>query len=264
MEDKRFSIFRAMFDMMTCYASMNIMKTIILVFGARPEAIKMCPLVKVFHMYSSEFTLRVCVREIFDQDLGVFDVVPDFALNIMQKGQNLYDITSRAIHGVRDVLKQKQSDIVLVHGDTATSTAEALAAFYQQIPVAHVEAGLRTRNIYSPCPEVINRQLTGCIATYHFTPTSLARQNILKEKAHGHVFVTGNTVTDTLHLVSDKLRQDAALVEVQRQVHIRTGYDVTRLEQRRRLVLITVYRREHFRCERVSYARRKIRMSEYY
>ena len=226
------------------------MKTILLVFGTRPEAIKMCPLVKFFQKYPSEFTTRVCVtgqhREMLDQVLGVFEVVPDFDLNIMQRGQDLYDITSRVLLGMRDVLNRVQPDIVLVHGDTTTSTAAALAAFYQQIPVAHVEAGLRTCNIYSPWPEEMNRQITGRIASYHFAPTPCARQNLLEEKVHGHVYVTGNTVIDALFMVLDKLRQDKALAESQRQVLIRAGYDVARLSQGRRLVLITGHRRENF------------------
>ena len=226
------------------------MKKLLFVFGTRPEAIKMCPLVKSFQKNSTEFATHVCVtgqhREMLDQVLQMFDVVPDFDLNIMQRGQDLFDISTRVLLGMRDVLKQIQPDVIFVHGDTTTSTAAALAAFYQQIPVAHVEAGLRTRNIYSPWPEEMNRQLTGRLTTYHFAPTPHARQNLLEEKVHGHVFVTGNTVIDALFMVSDKLRQDTALAEIQKQALIRAGYDVTRLEQEKRLVLITGHRRENF------------------
>lgn len=186
------------------------MKTVMLVFGTRPEAIKMCPLVKEFQKCTTEFKTVVCVtgqhREMLDQVLAIFDIKPDYDLNIMKQGQDLYDVTARVLTGMRDVFKECMPDLVLVHGDTTTSTAAALAAFYQQIPVGHVEAGLRTKNIYSPWPEEMNRQITGRIATYNFTPTSLSENNLIEEKVHGKVFVTGNTVIDALHMVVDKLK----------------------------------------------------------
>lgn len=193
------------------------MKTIMLVFGTRPEAIKMCPLVKEFQKQKDEFKTVVCVtgqhREMLDQVLTIFDVKPDYDLNIMKQGQDLYDVTARVLTGMRDVFKECKPDVVLVHGDTTTSTASALAAFYQQIPVGHVEAGLRTHNIYSPWPEEMNRQITGRIAEYNFAPTPLSEKNLLEEKAHGKVYVTGNTVIDALHMVVDKLNNDAALAK---------------------------------------------------
>lgn len=227
------------------------MKTIMLVFGTRPEAIKMCPLVKEFQKYPEEFKTIVCVtgqhREMLDQVLHIFDVEPDYDLNIMQKGQDLYDITARVLTGMRDVFKECKPDVVLVHGDTTTSTAAALAAFYQQIPVGHVEAGLRTHNIYSPWPEEMNRQITGRIATYNFSPTPLSRQNLETEKAQGEIFVTGNTVIDALHMVVKRLNDDKALAEEQVKVLAEAGYDVTRHTRLgRRLVLITGHRRENF------------------
>ena len=227
------------------------MKTIMLVFGTRPEAIKMCPLVKEFQKYPEEFKTIVCVtgqhREMLDQVLHIFDVEPDYDLNIMQKGQDLYDITARVLTGMRDVFKECKPDVVLVHGDTTTSTAAALAAFYQQIPVGHVEAGLRTHNIYSPWPEEMNRQITGRIATYNFSPTPLSRQNLETEKAQGEIFVTGNTVIDALHMVVKRLNDDKALAEKQVKVLAEAGYDVTRQTRLgRRLVLITGHRRENF------------------
>ena len=228
-----------------------------LVFGTRPEAIKMCPLVKEFQRHPTEFETVVCVtgqhREMLDQVLRIFEVVPDIDLNIMQKGQDLYDITARVLTGMRDVLKETHPDVVLVHGDTTTSTAAALAAFYQQIPVGHVEAGLRTRNIYSPWPEEMNRQITGRIATYNFSPTPLSENNLQEEKAHGQIFVTGNTVIDALHMVVDKLKNDPKLAAEQENVLRAAGYDVTRLQPSaishqpsRKLVLITGHRRENF------------------
>ena len=221
-----------------------------LVFGTRPEAIKMCPLVKEFQKYPNDFKTIVCVtgqhREMLDQVLRIFEVKPDYDLNIMKQGQDLYDVTARVLTGMRDVLKECKPDVVLVHGDTTTSTAAALAAFYQQIPVGHVEAGLRTHNIYSPWPEEMNRQITGRIATYDFAPTPLSEQNLLDEKAQGHIFVTGNTVIDALRMVVDKLKSDKALADEQVNVLKAAGYDVTRLDNGRKLVLITGHRRENF------------------
>ena len=226
------------------------MKKVMLVFGTRPEAIKMCPLVKKFQEYSKDFDTIVCVtgqhREMLDQVLNIFDVKPDFDLNIMKQGQDLYDITARVLTGMRDVFKECKPDVVLVHGDTTTSTAAALAAFYQQIPVGHVEAGLRTHNIYSPWPEEMNRQITGRIATYNFSPTPLSEQNLKEEKAQGQIFVTGNTVIDALHMVVDKLKNDKALANEQIKVLANAGYDVTRLDGGKKLVLITGHRRENF------------------
>ena len=221
-----------------------------LVFGTRPEAIKMCPLVKELQKRSGEFETIVCVtgqhREMLDQVLRIFEVNPDIDLNIMKQGQDLTDVTVRILTGMRDVLKTCQPDVVLVHGDTTTSTAAALAAFYAQIPVGHVEAGLRTHNIYSPWPEEMNRQLTGRIATYNFAPTPLSEKNLLEENAHGKVYVTGNTVIDALHMVVDKLKTDAALAEEQNRILLAAGYDVTRLAKGKKLVLITGHRRENF------------------
>lgn len=221
-----------------------------LVFGTRPEAIKMCPLVKEFQKHPEDFHTIVCVtgqhREMLDQVLHIFDIKPDFDLNIMKQGQDLYDVTARVLIGMRDVLKQCKPDIVLVHGDTTTSTAVALAAFYQQIPVGHVEAGLRTHNIYSPWPEEMNRQITGRIATYNFSPTPLSEQNLLSEKAQGKIFVTGNTVIDALHMVVNKLKSNAVLTQEQENVLLQAGYDVSRLKDGKKLVLITGHRRENF------------------
>ena len=210
----------------------------------------MCPLVKEFQKYPNEFETIVCVtgqhREMLDQVLRIFEVVPDIDLNIMKQGQDLYDITARVLTGMRDVLKEVQPDVVLVHGDTTTSTAAALAAFYQQIPVGHVEAGLRTRNIYSPWPEEMNRQITGRIATYDFAPTPLSESNLKEEKSQGQIFVTGNTVIDALHMVVDKLKSNKALADEQIKVLAEAGYDVTRLANGKKLVLITGHRRENF------------------
>lgn len=221
-----------------------------LVFGTRPEAIKMCPLVKEFQKHSEEFNTVVCVtgqhREMLDQVLTIFDVKPDYDLNIMKQGQDLTDVTARVLTGLRDVFKKCRPDVVLVHGDTTTSTAGALAAFYAQIPVGHVEAGLRTHNIYSPWPEEMNRQITGRIATYNFSPTPLSEKNLLEEKAHGDIYVTGNTVIDALHLVVDKLKNDDALAKEQEEILTKAGYDVTRLKDDKKLVLITGHRRENF------------------
>jgi len=226
-------------------------KTILLVFGTRPEAIKMAPLVKKLQSLPDQFKTVVAVtgqhRQMLDQVLRIFDIVPDYDLNIMQANQDLYDVTSRVLVGMRDVLKEVQPDVVLVHGDTTTSTAAALAAFYQQIPVGHVEAGLRTGNIYSPWPEEMNRLMTGRIATYHFAPTPLAKSNLVKENvSEERILVTGNTVIDALYMVVDKIKNDAALQSQLRGVLKDAGYDTTRLDGSRRLVLITGHRRENF------------------
>lgn len=225
-------------------------KKIMLVFGTRPEAIKMCPLVKEFQKHPEEFETIVCVtgqhREMLDQVLTIFDVKPDYDLNIMKQGQDLTDVTARVLTGLRDVFKECRPDVVLVHGDTTTSTAGALAAFYAQIPVGHVEAGLRTHNIYSPWPEEMNRQITGRIATYNFSPTPLSEKNLLEEKAQGNIYVTGNTVIDALHLVVDKLKTDESLAKEQDKVLLDAGYDVSRLTGGKKLVLITGHRRENF------------------
>jgi len=221
-----------------------------LVFGTRPEAIKMVPLVKEFQKNPTDFKTVVCVtgqhREMLDQVLTIFDIKPDYDLNIMKQGQDLYDVTARVLTGMRDVFKECKPDVVLVHGDTTTSTAAALAAFYQQIPVGHVEAGLRTHNIYSPWPEEMNRQITGRIATYNFSPTPLSEKNLKDENAQGQIFVTGNTVIDALHMVVDKLKSDHSLAEEQIKVLADAGYDVSRLDGGKKLVLITGHRRENF------------------
>lgn len=227
------------------------MKTVMLVFGTRPEAIKMAPLVKAFQAASNSFRTLVCVtgqhREMLDQVLHIFDIQPDYDLNIMKQGQDLYDVTSRVLLGLREVLKEARPDVVLVHGDTTTSTAAALAAFYAQIPVGHVEAGLRTHNIYSPWPEEMNRQLTGRMATWHFAPTPLSRQNLLAENvAEAQITVTGNTVIDALYWVVDKIKHDASLSQQLDAELQRAGYDVQRLADGRKLVLITGHRRENF------------------
>lgn len=226
------------------------MKRIMLVFGTRPEAIKMCPLVKELQKRPGEFETIVCVtgqhREMLDQVLQIFDVRPNYDLNIMKQGQDLTDVTSRILVGLRDVLKECRPDVVLVHGDTTTSTAGALAAFYAQIPVGHVEAGLRTHNIYSPWPEEINRQITGRIATFNFSPTPLSEKNLKEEKVHGEIFVTGNTVIDALHLVVEKLKNDPILAQEQARILTTAGYDVSRLAGGKKLVLITGHRRENF------------------
>lgn len=234
------------------------MKKIMLVFGTRPEAIKMAPLVKAFQAKKNSFETIVCVtgqhREMLDQVLSLFDIKPDYDLNIMKQGQDLYDITSRVLLGMRDIFKICRPDILFVHGDTTTSTAAALAGFYQQIPVAHIEAGLRTNNIYSPWPEEMNRQITGRIATYNFSPTQLSRQNLLKENVADYkITVTGNTVIDALHWVTAKIKGDKVLdKELARQLKEK-GYDTTRIAKTdkefsdsKRLVLITGHRRENF------------------
>ena len=222
-----------------------------LVFGTRPEAIKMAPLVKEFQKYPESFQTIVCVtgqhREMLDQVLHLFEIVPDYDLNIMKQGQDLYDVTARVLVGMRDVLKASQPDVVLVHGDTTTSTAAALAAFYQQIPVGHVEAGLRTHNIYSPWPEEMNRQITGRIATYHFAPTALSRENLLKESvSEEKIIVTGNTVIDALYWVVNKIKSDDELNSELAEQLRKSGYDTSRLNTGKKLVLITGHRRENF------------------
>jgi UDP-N-acetylglucosamine 2-epimerase (non-hydrolysing) len=227
------------------------MKKIMLVFGTRPEAIKMAPLVKEFEKYPEVFETIVCVtgqhRQMLDQVLQLFDIKPQYDLNIMKQGQDLYDVTSRVLVGLRDVLKETQPDVVLVHGDTTTSMAAALAAFYQQIPVGHVEAGLRTHNIYSPWPEEMNRQITGRIAKYNFAPTPLSRQNLLEEKVKDNsIIVTGNTVIDALYWVVNKINNDESLNEELTQKLCQAGYDTNRLADGKKLVLITGHRRENF------------------
>lgn len=227
------------------------MKTILLVFGTRPEAIKMAPLVHEFKKHPNQFKTLVCVtgqhREMLDQVLDLFQIVPDVDLNIMKSGQDLYDVTSRVLVGMRDVLKKLTPELVLVHGDTTTSMAAALAAFYQQIPVGHVEAGLRTGDIYSPWPEEMNRLMTGRIATYHFAPTLLSKQNLLKENVNPqNIIVTGNTVIDALHWVVNQIHSENGLSDGLHESVLQFGYDTDRLAKRRRLVLITGHRRENF------------------
>lgn len=227
------------------------MKKIMLVFGTRPEAIKMAPLVKELQKHPDNFQTIVCVtgqhRQMLDQVLGLFEITPDYDLNIMKQGQDLYDVTARVLVGMRDILKEVQPDIVLVHGDTTTSTAAALAAFYQQIPVGHVEAGLRTHNAYSPWPEEMNRQITGRIATYNFAPTSLSKSNLLKENINpDSIVVTGNTVIDALHQVVTKIKTDKTLTAELEKILQQSGYDIKRLQGDKKLVLITGHRRENF------------------
>lgn len=226
------------------------MKKIMLVFGTRPEAIKMCPLVKEFQKYPDDFETIVCVtgqhREMLDQVLDFFEITPDIDLNIMKQGQDLTDVTVRILNGMREVFKECRPDVVLVHGDTTTSTAVALAAFYAQILVGHVEAGLRTHNIYSPWPEEMNRQLTSRIAAYNFSPTPLSKKNLIEEKAVGQIFVTGNTVIDALHYVVNKLKSDEMIANEQDVALLKAGYDITRLSDGKKLVLITGHRRENF------------------
>ena len=234
------------------------MNRILLVFGTRPEAIKMCPLVKEFQKDPEQFETVVCVtgqhREMLDQVLQIFDVQPDYDLNIMKQGQDLYDVTSRVLVGMRDILDKVKPNVVLVHGDTTTSMAAALASFYRQIPVGHVEAGLRTHNLYSPWPEEMNRQVTGRIATYDFAPTALSRQNLLDEGVQEErITVTGNTVIDALQMVVKRIKEDDNLSRVLSDNLKKSGYDTGRLEipgqtgnDGRRLVLITGHRRENF------------------
>lgn len=227
------------------------MKKVMLVFGTRPEAIKMAPLVKEFEKHPESFETIVCVtgqhRQMLDQVLQLFDIKPQYDLNIMKQGQDLYDVTARVLVGMRDVLKEAQPDVVLVHGDTTTSMAAALAAFYQQIPVGHVEAGLRTHNIYSPWPEEMNRQITGRIAEYNFAPTPLSRQNLLEEKVNeSSITVTGNTVIDALYWVVNKIKDDKSLNDELTNKLKSAGYDIYRLNDGKKLVLITGHRRENF------------------
>ncbi len=227
------------------------MKTVMLVFGTRPEAIKMAPLVKEFQKHPEEFKTIVCVtgqhREMLDQVLQIFEITPEYDLNIMKQGQDLYDVTARVLTGMRDVLSETKPNVVLVHGDTTTSTAAALAAFYQQIPVGHVEAGLRTHNIYSPWPEEMNRQITGRIAEYDFAPTPLSRENLLKENVdETKITVTGNTVIDALYMVVYKIKNNPELNSDLKGILKTAGYDVERLSDGKKLVLITGHRRENF------------------
>lgn len=224
---------------------------IMLVFGTRPEAIKMAPLVKEFQKYPNDFETLVCVtgqhREMLDQVIDIFKIIPDYDLKIMKQGQDLYDVTSKVLIGMRDILKKERPHVVLVHGDTTTSMAASLAAFYQQIPVGHVEAGLRTHNIYSPWPEEMNRQITGRIATYHFAPTALSKQNLLSEGVHNNqIVITGNTVIDALRMVVRKIKSDTVLQHNLAEELMRAGYNFLRLDEGRRLVLITGHRRENF------------------
>lgn len=227
------------------------MKKALIVFGTRPEAIKMAPLIKEFQKFPDDFETIVCVtgqhRQMLDQVLDIFDIKPDYDLNIMKSGQDLYDVTSRVLTGMRNVLKEVRPDVVLVHGDTTTSTASAIAAFYQQIPVGHVEAGLRTHNIYSPWPEEMNRQITGRIAKYNFAPTQLSNDNLLKENIPADkITITGNTVIDALYWTVDKINNDRELENKLRNDLTGAGYDITRVNQGRKIVLITGHRRENF------------------
>ena len=222
-----------------------------LVFGTRPEAIKMAPLIKEFQKYPNEFLTVICVtgqhREMLDQVLNIFEIVPDYDLNIMKQEQDLYDVTAKVLTGIRDVLKEAEPDVVFVHGDTTTSMATALATFYQQIPVGHVEAGLRTHNIYSPWPEEMNRQLTGRIATYHFSPTLLSKQNLLNEGiGEDNIVVTGNTVIDALYMVVEKIKTDKKLNSELELALNKAGYNVNRLQNEKKMVLVTGHRRENF------------------
>ncbi len=221
-----------------------------LVFGTRPEAIKMCPLVKEFQKFPDIFNTIVCVtgqhRELLDQVLKIFDVTPDYDLNIMKKGQDLTDITTRVLIGMRDVFKSIKPDIILVHGDTTTSMAAALAAFYNQIPVGHIEAGLRTRNIYDPWPEEINRQITSRISKYNFTPTNLAKDNLIKEQVNGEIHITGNTVITALHMVVEKIKYNSELEQEEENSIYNSGYNISRIKSGKRLILITGHRRENF------------------
>ena len=233
------------------YINHQNIKKILLVFGTRPEAIKMAPLVKEFQKHPEKFKTIVCVtgqhREMLDQVLHIFEIIPDFDLNIMKQGQDLYDVTSRVLLGMRNVLKEVKPDVVLVHGDTTTSTAAALATFYQQIPIGHVEAGLRTYDIYSPWPEEMNRQITGRIATFHFVPTPLSKQNLLAENVKPeYITITGNTVIDALYMVVDKIKKDNALDIKLKSILSHVGYDVNRLTNEKKMVLITGHRREIF------------------
>ncbi|MDL2264884.1 UDP-N-acetylglucosamine 2-epimerase (non-hydrolyzing) [Parabacteroides sp. OttesenSCG-928-G21] len=245
------------------------MKKIMLVFGTRPEAIKMAPLVKEFQKYPENYETVVCVtgqhREMLDQVLNFFEIQPDYDLNIMKQGQDLYDITSRILIGMRDILKEAAPDLVLVHGDTTTSMATAMAAFYQLIPVGHVEAGLRTHNLYSPWPEEMNRQITDRISLYHFAPTSLSKENLIQEGIDGkHIVITGNTVIDALHVVTDKIQSDTQVEQVLKENIFDSGYDINRLNDGRRLILITGHRRENFGEGFLNICRAIKRLTELY
>ena len=245
------------------------MKTVMLVFGTRPEAIKMAPLVKTLESHADEFRTLVCVtgqhRQMLDQVLDIFHIRPDFDLNIMRAGQDLYDVTTRVLTGMREVLTTARPDIVLVHGDTTTSMSAALAAFYARIPVGHVEAGLRTHDVLSPWPEEMNRQLTARLATCHFAPTPLSRDNLLAENiAADHIWVTGNTVIDALHWVTARIKANPELAAgLDAHLH-EAGYDVSRLTGGRRLVLITGHRRENFGAGFLSMCRAIKALTERY
>ena len=227
------------------------MHKILIVFGTRPEAIKMAPVVKEFQKYPDNFQTIVCVtgqhRQMLDQVLNVFDIVPDYDLHIMQKNQDLYDVFTIILLKMREIIKVVKPDLVFVHGDTSTSTASALAAFYQQIPVAHVEAGLRTYNIYSPWPEEMNRQITARLATYHFAPTNRAKENLIRENINeNQITVTGNTVIDALRIIIQRISSSTLLSESIINQIIKKGYNLNRLTDARRLILITGHRRENF------------------
>lgn len=227
------------------------MKTILLTFGTRPEAIKMAPLVKEFEKYPNRFKTYVCVtgqhREMLDQVLELFEIIPNYDLKIMKQGQDLYDITANVLLGFKDVLKEVKPDLVLVHGDTTTSTAAALASFYQQVPVGHIEAGLRTFDIYSPFPEEMNRQITSKIAKYHFSPTPLSKENLLKEGVdEKYIITTGNTVIDALYMVLDKIKSNDEVEHEIKKVINSKGYDSNRITPDKKIVLITGHRRENF------------------
>jgi UDP-N-acetylglucosamine 2-epimerase (non-hydrolysing) len=223
-------------------------KRVLIVFGTRPEAIKMAPVVLEFAKHKESCETRVCItaqhREMLDQVLSIFEIKPDYDLNIMQAGQDLYDITSRVILGMRDVLSDFKPDVVLVHGDTTTSASAALASFYKQIPVAHIEAGLRTGNIYAPWPEEMNRMITRCLTTYNFAPTEWAKKNLLKENVREeNIIVTGNTVIDALYIVIDKIKKDISLQKELVTFIESKGYQI---KPEKKLFLITGHRRENF------------------
>ena len=224
------------------------MKKILLVFGTRPEAIKMAPLVKQLKAHNKDFEIKVCVtaqhREMLDQVLELFEIEPDYDLNIMKNGQDLYDITSSVLLGIKDVLEDFNPDIVLVHGDTTTTSVSSLAAFYKKIKVGHVEAGLRTNNIYSPWPEEANRQITGVLANYHFAPTQRAKENLLKEnKKEENIIVTGNTVIDALFLALEKIKNSP---ELQQKINHKLSTINYKLQNDKKIILVTGHRRENF------------------
>jgi UDP-N-acetylglucosamine 2-epimerase (non-hydrolysing) len=225
-----------------------MMKKVLIVFGTRPEAIKMAPLVKGFEKHKEEFDVKVCItgqhREMLDQVLTIFDIDADYDLDIMKAGQDLYDITSRVLIGMREVLKDFKPDLVLVHGDTTTSTSAALASFYQQIPVGHVEAGLRTGNIHAPWPEEMNRMLTRCLTKIHFAPTGNSKENLCRENVdESDILVTGNTVVDALFLVTEKIRNTHSIRKDQEDIIEKKGYQI---KEGKKLILITGHRRENF------------------